>query len=196
MRQHLTSSVHINIAVTWDITPRNLVLEERRHLPPSSSLLHWWLSRRCLWNVGTHLPDYTASHPRSIIIFLAIVVRHSNLIQIFCFHLHDTKRSKVQSLGDIAPPFCNSTINAYDLSDSRPGRFNPRQASRCPVNRRQSAIQNRIWRKISLASSGNRTAILSSSPQSSHCTDWVIPSPHALQFVEKFSRLTATCNSN
>jgi hypothetical protein len=64
MRQQLTKSVHINIAVIWDITPRNLVLEERRHRPPPSCLLHWRLSRWFLWNVGTHLPDYTESHPR------------------------------------------------------------------------------------------------------------------------------------
>jgi hypothetical protein len=45
MRQQLSSSVHINIAVFWDITPRSLVLEERRHFrrnppSPSSSFVH------------------------------------------------------------------------------------------------------------------------------------------------------------
>jgi len=97
----LTSSVHINIPVIWDITPCNLVLEERRHLrrnplSPSSSLLHWRLGSRFLWNVcntSTRLPCVTSYN---IIIFLSTVGRHSNIIQIFrFFNSHDAKPSKV-----------------------------------------------------------------------------------------------------
>jgi hypothetical protein len=46
--------------------------------------------------------------------------------------------------------FLNSTIDACVLSDSRPGRFIPRQAPRYPENRRQGATQSlsgQFWKE-------------------------------------------------